>query len=365
MILTKVQIAHLWRYFKQKVVLPKVAIIGGYHGGNLGDMALGMAVSNVLNEKGISNGLQTIYNLDKWPKVPLAIVGGGAVGYVDSLMKVYSRYKGNFAGLGFLGVDFNESKYPDDILLMIREAAFVSCRSEKQAERMRNISGRPDIYHHPDIAYSLLSDFCSAERKIKKSKQKKVFVNVLPLYGIFKDGKVEPSANYKDERPELYKDFDLMHKNYSTAIRSTVEQALKEGYAVESAPFTSADGEYCKVILNGLPVKFPAYHADPVKMIKNLSTGERIISTRFHTTIFGLKTGARMQPVAYATKNELMLNELGLKPGEYLSTIDLAQGKDKLPSGIIGDNDIIAKWEFESKSIIIKCVDSLRVNKQY
>lgn len=359
MILTATQISHFSRFFRQKVILPKVAIIGGYHGGNLGDMALGLAVSNVLNKSGFSNGLQTIYNLEKWPKVPFAIIGGGAVGYTDSLLKVYERYKGNFSKVGFLGVDFNENAYPKEILEMIRKAAFVSCRSARQAERMKKITQRDIIYNHPDIAFSLMPALCSEARNNNPIKEKKIFVNVLPLYGKFVNGRVEPILKYKEERPELFDNFSLMHKSYETALRNSVIQGIEEGFEIESAPFTGSDSEYCKVLLKGLPVKFPAYYSDPIKMLKNISTGERVISTRFHTTIFGLKTGAVLQPIAYAKKNELMLKELGICSENFLSTTDLANGKNNLPIGFKGDEQLIGKWEAVSKEMIAKCIQAL------
>lgn len=363
MTVTATQLAHLARFLKQNFFLPEVAVIGGYHGGNLGDMALGLAVCKVLREYKITSGLQTIYNLEKWPKVPFAIVGGGAVGYIDSLLNLYERYKGDFSRLGFLGVDFNEVNYPENILRMLREAAFVSCRSANQAERLKKISKRENIFHHPDIAFSLLPEFCSNVRSSKLTKQKKVFVNVVPLYSNFKGGMVTPHLKFKEERPELYENFNLMHRNYKIAVRNSVKQALQEGYEVESAPFTHSDREYSRMILEGLPVKFPAYHSNPIEMLKYLSTGEKMISTRFHTTIFGLKTGANIQPIAYAKKNEAMLSELGLHSDEYISTSDLAGGRRQLAEGIEVDSEIICKWENESTTMIENCIKSILGNK--
>lgn len=359
MILTATQIGHLGRYFKQKVELPNFAIIGGYHGGNLGDMALGRAVSEVLNGRGIKNGLQTIYNLEKWPKTPFAIVGGGAVGYSDSLDKVYDRYKANFSKLGFLGVDFNEPTYADNILEMLSKAAFVSCRSEMQAEKIKAISGRKNIYSHPDIAFSLLPEHCEQARNFNLKRQKKIYVNIVPLYGSIKDGNIIPNLNYKNERPELYEDFNSMHSNYQISVRESLQKAIGDGYKIEFLAFTPQDLEYGKIVLKGLNVEFLPYHSDPYKMLKIVSTGEGFICTRYHATIFGIKAGVKIQPIAYAKKNELMLMELGINSNDYISTTDLAKGENILPEGFICDDDVVVKWELESKKMIQLCINSL------
>lgn len=359
--ITDIQVQHLKRNLIQRLRVPQLGVLGGYHGGNLGDMALGLSISTFSDKMNIRNGLQTIYNLDKWPKSPYAIIGGGAVGYLDSLYKVYNRYKGNFSKIGFLGVDFNEANYPDDIRQMLTEAAFVSCRSEKQANRINKIANRSITKHHPDIAFSLLREFCTASRAERKNKQKKLFVNVLPLYADFVNGQLVPMKNYKNERPELYENFSIMQQSYAKAVRTQVKQALSDGFTVESAPFTPEDNYYCKFILEGLPVDYPNYHADPLKMLKHFTTGERIISTRFHATIFGLKAGLTIQPVAYATKNELLLNDLGFTPKMYLNATDLANGKIELPAGIKVENDLVADLEIKSEKAIASSFDTLSI----
>lgn len=363
MMLTRTQINHYKRNLIQRIFLPEIAIIGGYHGGNIGDMALGKSVSDVLNEKGISNGLQTIYNLEGWPKAKFAIIGGGAVGYTDSLIRVYNRYKTDFSKLGFLGVDFNEKTYPDKIKRMLRESAFVSCRSEEQANRLKFIVVRNEVFHHPDIAFSLVPKFSNRSKNPIIQKQKKMFVNLVPLYGKFKNGKIIPDFNYKSERVELYENFDLMHKNYKVAVRECVEKALADGFKVETAPFTPQDREYSKIILKDLDVKNAQYHSDPIRMLNHISTCEKFICTRFHATIFGLKAGVKVHPIAYAKKNELMLTELGIRKNDYISTTDLASGINNLPEGLVFDKNIIKKWEIDSKSMVQLCVDSLLANK--
>lgn len=48
MIKSITQIQHLQRFASQHLRMPDVGIIGGYHGGNLGDIALGESVRQLL-----------------------------------------------------------------------------------------------------------------------------------------------------------------------------------------------------------------------------------------------------------------------------------------------------------------------------
>jgi hypothetical protein len=157
-----IRLKQMCRLASQCIVKNKVAVIGGYHGVNLGDMALGYSVLEVLKSKGINGSLQTIYTLDKypWPLTKYAIVGGGAIGYKDSLIKVVSRYKGNFDKVALLGVDYNESNYEDNFKSLMRESAWMSCRNRNQALFIENLIKRDNILSHPDLAFSKNSANC-------------------------------------------------------------------------------------------------------------------------------------------------------------------------------------------------------------
>jgi hypothetical protein len=359
MFLTATQIKHLSRNLQQRLFKIPVGVIGGYHGGNLGDMALGKSVIDRLSFYKINSGLQTIYNLDKWPLAPKAIVGGGAVGYADSLSRVARRYKNNYHNVALLGVDFNEESYPQDCTDLIRNAAFVSGRSKAQADRLKELTGREVVYNHPDIAFSLINEYCVKQRTKQQTGKKKMLVNVVPLYANLKDGVISSVERYRSERPELYQNFDVMHKSYQKVVRDLVERALQEGYVVETIPFTPVDREYAIHILQGLPVTHLAYHSDTEKMIKYMATADWVVATRFHATIFGLKLGAKLSPIAYASKNERMLDELGVDRSAFLSTGDLANGLVTALEPIKVESNKISKWENETVQSIDLCIKQL------
>ena len=357
-----VRFKQICRLAFQLLTKNRVAVIGGYHGVNLGDIALGYSVLEVLKSKGINGSLQTIYTLDKypWPITKYAIVGGGAIGYKDSLIKVVNRYKGNFDKVALLGVDYNESNYEDNFKSLMRESAWISCRNKNQALFIENIIERKNIHSHPDLAFSYRKEFCKLLRN--KKKEKIVLINVVPLYGSVVDGKLLPSEKYKEERPELYKNYNTMIDNYRSGIREIIINALHEGYRVESIPFTPGDESMAKLIMKDLKVKHNKYSDNPKAMLCKMGTAEKVFATRYHATIFAFKVGAKVIPMAYAKKNEFLLTELGFKREDFISSTDLANGKTIIDRHIKVEESIISEWETNCHKVLNDCINTLVSN---
>lgn len=353
------QLLHRLRNIRQRVKAPQVAVTGGYHYGNLGDMALGESVAEHLKNRSVPCGLQTIYNLDKWPKATRAVVGGGAVGYGDSMTQIIRRYQGSYHHVALLGVDFNEASYSEECLKLFRECAWISCRSQPQAESLGKMCGRtPEA--HPDLVFSLHRDFCQNIRQDRQQpKAKRLLVNVIPLYGTLNQGRVVPDEGYRNERPFLYDHFDEMQRSYRQAVRTTVQRALDEGYQIESVPFTYEDEEMGRLILDGLPVKHWHYHPYPRKMLALMASADWVLATRFHATIFGFKLGARITPIAYASKNEALLQSLGADRSSYLTTDDLARGNHIAPEPQKIPEDVVTAFETQTSRAISACLDSV------
>lgn len=357
----KLQILHRLRFINQLILRPQIAVIGGYHYSNLGDMALGYSVLEQLKAQSVVGGLQTIYNLEKWVQSPYAILGGGAIGYSDSLEKVHKRYGSSPGKIGILGVDFNETSYDKHLLEMIKEAAWVSCRSNQQAATLRELTDRKDINTHPDIAFSLNSNFCQKIRETPvKKKRKKLLLNLVPLYGTVTNNRIiEPVLKYETERPELYKNFQLMHDSYNKGIRKLVSESLKNNYEVETAPFTPDDAKFSQIVLEGLPVIHRKYSADPYEMLKRIANADWVLATRYHALIFAIKAGIKLTAIAYARKNERLLEELEISKTSYITTDDLAGGIDSFPEPIKIKNDLVTEFEAKSRDGILKCLRSL------
>lgn len=364
---TKSQIQHFSRFISQKITAIKVAVVGAYHGGNLGDMALGRSVADFLLSKNVKPGLQTIFNLEKWPTAPNAIIGGGAIGNSNSFKGVSERYKGKYQNVAIVGVDFTEKKYPESILKMIREASFVSCRSKQQADNLEKISGRDNIPFHPDLAFSLKVDFCRQNRVKattgRSNSSKVLLINVLPLFADVRQGKIEPKEEHRLERPDLYENgaFKRMHDTYKLVIRELITGALVEGYRVETIPFTPQDEEYAEIILDGLEVIHTKYNPEPDLMLQKMMGASEILATRLHALIFALKVGKPFYPIAYSYKNEQLLESLGVDSSKYLSTACLAKGEKKLPSSLRCDENQIQELETASLKALENCFASLNL----
>jgi|SRR5690606_9391419 len=358
--ITKHQVNHVSRLLKQLLQKPDFAIIGGYHGVNLGDLALGVSVRDILKKMKLRGGLQTIYNLDRWPwpVTEYAILGGGAIGYADSLARIKDRYKEDFNKLAFLGVDFNEESYSDPIIDMLQKANYVSCRNEYQAAKLVSLTNRKDISFHPDLVFSYKRELCTRLRKDEKAKI--LLVNIVPLYGSLKDGKMLPNLSYKKERPKLYEHYDDLVKNYSESVKSIVKQHIDDGYSVETIPFTPEDEEISRIVLKGVKVKHNRYTENIDTMLLKIGTAKRVFATRYHATILAMKTGAEIIPMAYAVKNEKLLEEFGFERNKYISSDNLAtKSFTAFPKPLKITTEKISTWEMEAEQSIEQCILNL------
>jgi polysaccharide pyruvyl transferase WcaK-like protein len=357
-----VRFKQMYRLASQLFAKNKFAIVGGYHGVNLGDMALGYSVKDILNSKGIKSGLQTIYTLNKypWPKTEYAIIGGGAIGYKDSLIRVADRFDTSLNKLALLGVDYNDTNYEQshEIMNLLKSSAWLSCRNEKQSYIMQKLTDREDIMYHPDLVFSYKKEYCKQQRTIK-NKKKILLINVVPLYGHIEGDSLIPNDQYKEERPELYIGYNEMVKNYIDGVRALIIDALANGYKVESIPFTPGDASMARLIAKGLNVKHNNYSDNPYSVLKKMASAEKVFATRYHATIFGIKLGAQIMPMAYAKKNEILFEEFGFSKDKYISASDLANGSTLSGDYLRFNDDIIEKWENNCYDVINKCVDIL------
>lgn len=361
-IITRSQIGHISRRISQGFNRPLVGVIGGYHGINAGDLALGYSIRQQLGRENLSSGLQTIYNLDRWnwPMTDFGIIGGGAVGYNDALEKVYKRYKNNLKKIALLGVDFNERHYTDSAMELLHHAKWISCRSAEQAERLRFLTQREDIGVHPDLAFALDFDTANSQNKVKHLKP--VFlVNVVPLYAKIIEGKMVPVEQYAQERPDLYDAWSVMNDRYVQYVRELVKEAIQRNYRVETIPFTPMDAVAAKLILKNLPVLHNPYVPDPAYLAKKIKLAHTLFATRFHATIFGMKMGKKIIPFAYARKNERLLESLGMPAYLFSTPLQLTTTIPdvNIEASYQFDEQRILDFQVQAQSAISACIKSL------
>jgi hypothetical protein len=354
---------HKLNWLSQFFDTSNIAITGGYHYGNLGDMAMGISVKEFLAMKGIGANLQTIYNFNSWPNRKFTILGGGAIGYKYSLDKVHKKLKGNYDNLGILGVDFNEPTYPDYLLEMLSKAAFVSTRSQSQKDQLNALLNRQDIVSIPDIAFAYkVSSFSKMRSSINEKKYPpRLLINIVPLYGQLKGDILIPSKQYELERPEIIKNHSDILASYIELIQYHVHEALRNNIEVIHIPFTPSDEAYAKLILKDKKIFHLPYSSNPESLLYRINSTDQFLSTRFHATLFGMRGGAKVLPIAYAHKNEELLKELGWETNEYYQLNQL----DSKTHGTLEfkrvDENLIEAKEIAAEKGIMACLSKLKL----
>jgi len=325
-------------------------------------MALGASVLEQLQDVDQQNAaLQTIYNLSKWPHAHRAILGGGAIGYRDTMARIITRYGAAAGDVGVLGVDFNEKNYPDEVIEFLRGVAWLSCRSRSQAERLSGLTGRNDISDHPDIAFALQQGFCAArraERTMPQRGQKILAINAVAIYGEMKRGRLVVGEAFREERPEIYDSFDTLHHRYAEFLRATAQRYASQGWRIVTVSFSPSDEAYARLVLAGNALHRP-YDPNPSRMLGFLSKCGMIAATRFHATIFGIKLGLPLLPFAYATKNELLLRQAGISEESYSTPATLLSGKCTPNGPLTFSANLTSSLESEAVDAIRSCIATM------
>lgn len=353
-------IKHSSRCIIQHLNKPELAIIGGYHLGNFGDMLLGNSIKEICTQKGIRSGLQTIYNLEKWPKINHAIIGGGAVGYEYSLQKLIKRYKNNPENLGFLGVDFNEKQYSKESIQFLKDVKFITCRSETQQIKIKNLTSRNDILFHQDLAFSFRRNFFKEIKLVPSERKPKLFINILPLYATLKNDKLIPNLHYQNENPHFFEHFDEYQKAYLKLIVEIIQIGKENNFEIETLPFSFQDESMAKTFILDKSIKQNKYDINIQNNINRIKHNDWVFSTRLHVTIMAIKAGAKLTAFTYADKNVRLLNDLNIKENQFIKLEDLLKPIEHLKSiHFTPDNNLINTVSDSVSQIIENKISSL------
>ncbi len=338
------QIEHRANLLRQQWRKPDLAIAGGYHFGNLGDIALGSAVKRQADKLGKNSALQTIYNLPQWPKSPSLIVGGGAVAYSEPMRLLRQTYGDRPSKVAILGVDFNEPDAIRESREFLSQVALITCRSSTQAASLRETLQREDVHWHYDLCFSYFDDplFRAAERE-------PVFgLNTVAFFLQKDKNRFRPGSQFlkevKEFSPDLIPHLDTLGERYGALTREVVKAAQGAGFRVVHFPFTPADDVFARTVLNDLNVTFRPYSPHVRAVVPAIGRCQRFFTTRFHSLIFSLVTRTPFVAFNYATKCERLLADLDVPASAQVTVRDLFEDPAQVAQKIVCGDTVDVAW---------------------
>lgn len=285
------QAKHRLRWAKQLTARPKIAVVGGYHYGNLGDMILGNTTrSLLLDSHSLQNeqiALQTIYNINKWPRSHLIVVGGGAVLTNENISKLRERVDDDPKRIAIAGVDILRFNFSASNLDFLSQVCYFSVRSTKEAEKLRS-AGVLNVRTMPDIAFAFRSDAPLAARTGRS-----VGINVVPrLMG-------DDTVNSTQKMCVSYRNF----------LRFAAEHCASNDVEVFHIPFTPADDHAARAILRGKNVIFRRYTSNPRRITERMRACTAFIPSRFHSLVVSIILEIPIVPFLYSEKSQRLLED--------------------------------------------------------
>jgi len=353
----QLQLKHRLSCLSQWLSKPEFGVIGGYHYGNAGDIALGESLVNCLSASEQAAKLQTIYNLNSWPATKYAMLGGGAITYENVFANVYDRYRKNPERLAIMGVDMQGIdsllKYED----FLKDVAYISCRSSQQVEMLRSKLNREDVVYHQDLC---VSRFDVIAPQPSKSRAKVLGVNMVPYFMRmdkhcrFVSG-ARDQATLKSSFPELLPYVDQLGELYVRFFRRMCEHYQSLGYEILHLPFTPQDDLFARSALAGMGVQFRSYTTVIDKMLEEIRGCSAFLCTRFHSLIFASITQTPMIPFLYAIKCRRYSKDMNLEERGLVTIHDLLDAFESTCERVISQGPILAPTDqLEQASSLVR-----------
>lgn len=265
------------------------------------------------SKKFIKNlGLENVRPRSVWRKIfgkkyIAKVVMGGSMFMENGLAKkdlietLDSKY-GDATPLFFIGENFGP--YQNEFYLQCYRKVFEKsedvCFRDKYSAQL--FSDLPNIRVEPDVVFGLgKNDYICKE-------EKKIVVSVIDL----------------ESRDSLRK----YRKIYEDKILEIVEYFSDMDYEVVLMSFCETEGDENAIrrILNktklGDKVSAYFYKGDINEAIKEISSAEYVIGTRFHSVILGLLFNKKLLPIVYSDKTGNVLNDINYT-GKCLKFDDL------------------------------------------
>jgi hypothetical protein len=293
-------------------------LLGAYHRVNLGDLALGEAVSSRLRSAFAAGVIQNAIRYDGQERV---IIGGGSLLTPDNIGRL--RQAGIPAErVHAVGVDLwpriREDWHRADIDYLARFAQ-VSLRSQANYK----LAASADLVVPERLSWCHDNAFSLFEQVIApRPMTGTVGINMMPhLFSLqhrrFKVGSRIAQKRFGDRA-------ESAAQAYVALFRELVAQQVQAGRLVNHIPFTIDDDLFARTALAGLPVRFSPYSPSIRQMIDRLNKLELFVGTRYHAFVFALGLGVPFAGFAYAGKCENLGADVNMPNSSLLTDSDLA-----------------------------------------
>ncbi|UOM36760.1 polysaccharide pyruvyl transferase family protein [Acuticoccus sp. I52.16.1] len=299
-----------------------IILLGGYHGENSGDWAMGEALMAQARRSGLPARRLAMRDAPRLAESTRSIIiGGGAVATADALLPVAEAWSKHRFNVTFVGTDFASNLHEFDPMIreMCRAATSIGLRHAGQHDRVLEWTGNKNTYVHSDIAFAL------SLRETRPRDAQCVAINVLPVFHILEGRSFRPGspleALYRRQGSPLVDRIVAVANAYVGFVAELSHSMLKQGRQVMHLPFAPEDDLFARAILPK-GVRFRSFTTDLSSHEKIIAGSTFLLPTRFHALIAGMRTRTPFIPLAYAGKAQALLSEFGI-PSELVVDRDV------------------------------------------
>ncbi len=345
---------------------PDVSIFGCYDAGNVGDLALGVATAGIAGRLARTAFDSPRSSQRLTPPRAAILAGGGVVtARPGSPLAAFSSYVGKRpCAVAVIGV--SSTVEPGELspasLATLREAAWLSTRSQASADSLAAILGRDDIVVQPDIAFALKLSGQGFQPPPRRARC--LALNVSPFLhsrvGTRFVAHRSPSAWFAKHLPDQAAWYEQIGPRYVELVRALLGRFLQAGWRVRSIPLAPEDDLFARSVLSGLAVEHQPYESDPLKVMAHFAAAERALVTRFHAHVFALLTGTPLGSFAYSPKCNHLMSELGLPRRAQAEPRDWVHELEDTCERLAGDTSVASLEPAAMSALEAKAYDLTR-----
>lgn len=310
---------------------PQLAIVGCYNTSNVGDLALGWTLRQLVRRQGRRCQLQSFGVVQRFPAPQDVIIGGGSIlalkptGPLTTIEPHYGNSASNAVIVGVSG-PLDSDQCSDKMMNFLRTVPYFSVRSKEDRTILSDIIGR-DIIVQPDIAFGLAAAFGISLEGDRDHKKPVMGISVCP-HIIHRHGRLlrsnpEPSTWFQKHLPAEAAVYDKLGPAYVETVVRVIQSYRDRGWTVRCISFAVEDYLFARSVLKNSGVEFVPYTADPVAVFRHVSSCSALIATRFHAHVFALLAKVPVLSIAYAPKCKHLWQDLDLPAETQVTLLDM------------------------------------------